>query len=235
MRANRIGKWLTAFGILAICIVVGAVSIAAQPSSPTPTPVSQSAAAPQASPAATALSGADQQALLKEAVQVTGDEYPKVVAYVDGNPISGKNLAQQIYVIQHNPQDVAFRADAVNVALNWLIQNQVLLEHAGDYGISVSDDDARGYIEQVKAQTAQDPNSQELTKELAKQLGVDPADYFEQPEVIKQYRDGLTLAAVQRYVLATIPADKRSGDWQSQALADFVDSLNPKVQILIAH
>ncbi len=235
MRANRIGKWLTAFGILAICIVVGAVSIAAQPSSPTPTPVSQSAAAPQASPAATALSGADQQALLKEAVQVTGDEYPKAVAYVDGNPISGKNLAQQIYVIQHNPQDVAFRADAVNVALNWLIQNQVLLEHAGDYGISVSDDDARGYIEQVKAQTAQDPNSQELTKELAKQLGVDPADYFEQPEVIKQYRDGLTLAAVQRYVLATIPADKRSGDWQSQALADFVDSLNPKVQILIAH
>ncbi|MGA7672565.1 MAG: SurA N-terminal domain-containing protein [Nitrolancea sp.] len=235
MRANRIGKWLTAFGILAICIVVGAVSIAAQPSSPTPTPVSQSVATPQASPAATALSGADQQALLKEAVQVTGDKYPKVVAYVDGNPISGKNLAQQIYVIQHNPQDVAFRADAVNVALNWLIQNQVLLEHAGDYGISVSDDDARGYIEQVKAQTAQDPNSQELTKELAKQLGVDPADYFEQPEVIKQYRDGLTLAAVQRYVLATIPADKRSGDWQSQALADFVDSLNPKVQILIAH
>ncbi len=238
MTANRIGKWLAAFAILAICIVIGAVSIAAQPSPPTPVPVSQAAATPQASQAPQAtptLSAEQQQTLLKEAIQVTGNEYPKVVAYVDGNPISGKNLAQQIYVIQHSPQDVAFRADAVNVALNWLIQNQVLLEHASDYGINISNDDVQSYIQQVKAQAAQNQGSQELTQELAKQLGVDPADYYDQPEVIQQYKDGLTLTAVQRYVLSNIPADKRTGDWQSQTIAAFVDSLNPKVQILIAH
>lgn len=238
MRVNRFGKWIAAFAMLAICIVVGAVSTAAQPSSHVPTLVSQTAATPQASPTAQtspALSAADQQALLSEAIQVNGDQYPEVVATVDGHPISGKNLAQQVYVIQHNPQDAEFRKDAVNVALNWLIQNQVLLDHANDVGVNVSDNDVKGYIQQVKAQAEQDPGSQELTKELAKQLGVDPADYFDQPSVIQQYKDGLTLAAVQRIVLSKTPAAQRTGNWQAQALADYVNSLHPDVKILIAH
>ncbi len=238
MRVNRIGKWLAAFAILAICIVVGAVSTAAQPSTPAPAPVVQTSATPpasQASPTAAAFSAADQQALWKEAIQVTGDQYPEVVAYVDGHPISGKDLAQQVYVIEHNPQDVALRSDAVNIALNRLIQNQVLLEHASDYGINISDDYVRSYVQQVKAHSAQDPSNRDLTNELAKQLGVDPADYYDQPQVIQQYKDGLTLNAVESYVLSNVPANKRTGDWQSQTIAAVVDSLNPQVKIQIAH
>lgn len=208
--------------LLSLGLIFGAVVVAAQPA---PSTAVRGASSTQVSPSATSVP------------QVAGNPYPEIVAYVDGHPISRAALVQQIFIIQGQPApaDLAAAGDVVHVAVQRLIQDRILIDHAKDYGISVSDDDARALAKQQKAQFLQTDEGKRAIAPLAKQLGVSVEDYFDQPQVIQAYRESLVLGQMQKYVWNQVPANQRdsANEWQQAAITKFVAKIKANVRIMI--
>ncbi len=237
MSGTRANRWLYVVGILGLCLVIGAISIAAQPKAASRT-VAQTTPTVAASPQSTSATNdpnAARLAAVQKYLAITGDNFPKVVAYVDGNAITGKELAQTIFTLQQGPIQVSGQA-LTDAALQSLIQQRILIDHASDYGINVTTADATSFAQQQKSIAAQDPNAAQLVALNAAALGLSPSSYFESPQVIEIYRQELTLSEMQQYIFSKVPAEQQSSsvNWRQAALTKFVSGINAKVTILIA-
>ncbi len=172
---------------------------------------------------------------LQELYQVDASAYPDVVARVNGQPISGKALAQRVYIVQNSRTPGLDKTDPVRTALNQLIGEAVLTQVAPAHGVSVSEDEARAFAQSQRrmAEQAQDHDKEALAA-LAASLGVSPEEYFTDPRVIETYRQGMILGRMRGQVLETLPAERR-GDPAAQqaAIADFVARSGARVEVLI--
>lgn len=163
------------------------------------------------------------------------DTYPTVVAYVDGQPIWGKLLAIRVAALQQSVDPTVDKSHPERDALHDIIRDQILTEHAQDYGVSVSYEEARAEAQREKALVLGNPDARAETALLAKQLGVSVDDYFDQPTVIAAYRESITLGEMQNYILNHAPVAARDSEATEQAALDaFADGIHAKVQVLIS-
>jgi hypothetical protein len=162
------------------------------------------------------------------------DPYPAVVAYVDGHAISGQILAFRVYALGQNP--TLDQSHPVRDALHGAIQDQILIDHASDYGVTVSYNEARAFAQQEKKQilSAPVPAAQADIADRARQMGLSVDDYFNSPSVIQGYREGMILGEMRNYILTRAPVKRpRTAAGEQGALDAFTDSIHAKVRILI--
>lgn len=163
------------------------------------------------------------------------DTYPPVVAYVDGHAIAGKTLAFRVYALEQSQAPNVDKSHPVRDALHGAIQDQILIDHAPDYGITVSYDEARAEAQRQKALALSSPQGLAALTPLAKQLGVSADDYFDLPSVIQSYREAMTLSKMRQYILqrAPITPQRNSPSGEQAALDAFVDGIHANVRIVI--
>lgn len=172
-----------------------------------------------------------------ELVQQDGHQYPAVVARVNGQPITGKELAQRVAIVQQSQARGLDKANPARTALEQLIADRVLLESATAYGITVSTDEAQAYAlsqHQMAAQ-AKDIPAQEMVSAEAASLGVAPAQYFTDPRIVEVYRRGMIRGRMRNQIAATLPAERRGDAAAVQAaVLDFATHSGARVERLIA-
>jgi hypothetical protein len=163
------------------------------------------------------------------------DTYPPVVAYVDGNAISGKTLAFRVYALEQSQAPNVDKSHPVRDALHGAIQDQILIDHASDYGVTVSYDDARAFAQQEKALLLGNEAARADITTQAKQMGASVDDYFDLPSVIQGYRLGMILGEMRQYILqrAPITPDRNSPSGEQAALDAFTDGIHANVRIVI--
>lgn len=170
-------------------------------------------------------------------LQVNQDGFPDVVAYANGTPISGKALAQRIYILDNSPvRPERDLGDSRDIALRQLIQEAILLDAAADLKIGVSTEEAEAYANTQKdlAMSADDPVARELYVALAIQSGVSPDEFPQQAEVIATYQKSLTLGKMYEHVRGTTPEGLRNDPEVFQkTLERFVEEHTKEVRILI--
>ncbi|HEX3723027.1 MAG TPA: hypothetical protein VHV31_09565 [Nitrolancea sp.] len=208
---------LTAFALILALVLLGAIGTFSQIEAATPPLIPKNASEP-----------------MYPNLPGVVDTYPTVVAYVDGHPIWGKLLAIRVAALEQSVDPTVDKSHPERDALHDIIRDQILTEHAQDYGISVSYDEARAEAQREKALVLSNPGARTNTALLAKQLGVSVGDYFDQPTVIAAYRDAMTLSEMQNDILNKTPT-ARSDDAATEAALDtFADGIHAKVQILIS-
>jgi hypothetical protein len=163
------------------------------------------------------------------------DTYPPVVAYVDGNAIAGKTLAFRVYALEQSQAPNVDKSHPVRDALHGAIQDQILIDHASDYGVTVSYDDARAFAQQEKALLLGNEAARADITTQAKQMGASVDDYFDLPSVIQGYRLGMILGEMRQYILqrAPITPDRNSPSGEQAALDAFTDGIHANVRIVI--
>jgi hypothetical protein len=162
------------------------------------------------------------------------DTYPSVVAYVDGHAIALKLLAFRVYALEQNQSPNVDTSHPVREALHGIIQDQILIDHASDYGVTVSYNEARVYTQQAKAALLSVPEGRASVAPLAQQMGVSVDDYFELLSTIQGYREGILLGKMRQYVWSRAAAGQfESAAGEQAALDAFTDHIHANVQILI--
>jgi parvulin-like peptidyl-prolyl isomerase len=162
------------------------------------------------------------------------DGYPPVVAYVDGHAIASKLLAIRLYALEQSPDPNLDKSHSVRDALHYVIRDLILIDHAQDYGISVSFDEARAEAQREKALLLSNPAARADIATRAQQLGVSVDDYFELPSAIQGYRQGMTLGEMQQYILNRSTISPPRSETQTEAALDaFANGIHAKVQVLI--
>jgi hypothetical protein len=163
------------------------------------------------------------------------DTYPPVVAYVDGNAVAGKTLAFRVYALEQSQAPNVDKSHPVRDALHGAIQDQILIDHASDYGVTVSYDDARAFAQQEKALLLGNEAAREDITTQAKHMGASVDDYFDLPSVIQDYRQSLILGEMRQYILqrAPITPERNSPSGEQAALDAFTDGIHANVRIVI--
>lgn len=170
--------------------------------------------------------------------QVDGHEYPAVVAYVNGEPITGDALAQRVFIVQHVPQVVSdpSQFNVERIALEQLIFEAVLIDSANDVGVTVSEQEAADFAlaQQNTILNGDDPAARDRFAAAAAQLGVPVEKLATDSRTIDTYRQGMILGRMYDYMLGTLPADQRmdSGAFE-RAVRSFVDQHAKDIRILI--
>jgi hypothetical protein len=171
-------------------------------------------------------------------LNLDGHQYPAVVASVDGTPITGAELAQRVFIVQHNPHVVGdpSQFNVEQVALEQLIVESVLLKSANDVGVTVSEQEAADYAlaRQNAILNGDDPVTRDQYAATAAQMGVQPQDLASDPRTIDSYRQGMLLGRMYDHVLGTLPADQRNNPVAFEgAVRSFVDQHAKDIQIRI--
>jgi len=172
-------------------------------------------------------------------VALPGDEYPPVVARVNGVAISAKALAQRVYVVEHAGPGAPPVADAVKAALEALIRDEILRQAAKARGIKVSDAEVRAYERQQQQVLAQSPDGVKQVQQLAALEGDDSlATYWADPRTIGTYRDVILLGKLKQQIEKTLvktlltPQPNQPENTQ-QAIDQFVAAQHAHVEIYI--
>ncbi len=171
-------------------------------------------------------------------LNLDGHQYPAVVAYVDGTPISGADLAQRVFIVQHNPHVVGdpSQFNAEQIALEQLIVESVLLKSANGVGVTVSEQEAADYAlaRQNAILNGDDPIARDRYAATAAQMGVQPQDLASDPRTIESYRQGMLLGRMYDHVLGNLPENQRNNTTAFEAaIRSFVDQHAKDIQILI--
>lgn len=162
------------------------------------------------------------------------DDYPPVVAYVDGHAIAGKLLAIRVFALEQSPDPYADKSHPVRDALHAIIRDEILIDHAQDYGISVSYNEARAFAQQQESLAHRSPDGLVTIAELAQQMGVSSDDYFALPSTIQGYREAMILGEMRHYILKRAPASQLGSETGEEAALDaFTNGIHAKVQVLI--
>lgn len=172
-----------------------------------------------------------------ELVQQDGHQYPAVVARVNGQPITGKELAQRVAIVQQSQARGLDKTNPTRTALEQLIADQVLLQSAGTYGIAVSTDEAQAYAQaqQQLAAQAKDIPAQEMVSAEAASLGVAPAQYFTDPRIVEVYRRGIIRGRMRAQIAASLPVAQRGDAAAVQAaVLNFAAQGDARIERLIA-
>lgn len=71
-----------------------------------------------------------------------------------------------------------------------MIEQKILVQHANNLGINVSEKEIVEYAEQTKeaAEQNESPELKEIQEALAKKYHVSPEEYFFHPDVLKEYK-----------------------------------------------
>ncbi len=167
-----------------------------------------------------------------------GRQYPAVVASVDGTPITGADLAQRVFIVQHNPHVVGdpSQFNVEQLALEQLIVESVLINAANDVGVTVSEQEAADFAlaRQDAILNGDDPVARDQYAAAAAQLGVQAQDLASDPRTIDTYRQGMILGRMYDYVLGTLPEDQRNNPVAFEgAVRSFVDQHAKDIQFLI--
>ncbi len=155
------------------------------------------------------------------------DQYPPIVARVNGQEISGVALAQRVYFLEQNSSPGQLGTMTVeDIALKRLIEERVLLGAADELGIHVTEREARAEAErqeQTLREIAGD-GANEMLAEYADQLGVPPDEFMTDPRTIEAMRVSLLLARVQVEVVASANSSTSSPQTQTAHYQDALDA-----------
>lgn len=167
-----------------------------------------------------------------------GHQYPAVVAYVDGKPITGTALAQRVRIVQQSPQVTSDPShfSVEGIALEQLVYEAVLIDSAKDVGVTVSEQEAAGAAldQQNAILNGDDPLARASLDAAAARLGVSAQDFAADPRTIDNYRQGMILGRMYDYVLGTLPQEQQSDPVAfQQAVVSFVQQHAKNVQVLI--
>ncbi len=172
---------------------------------------------------------------LQNVLQQDGAGYPSVVARVNGRPLSGKELAQRVAVVQQSQALGAAKADPVQTALDQMIEEAVLIDAAGQRGIAISEDEARASAQMHVQRTTAMPGGKELIATYAADLGVTPDRYAADSRVVAAYQQGMILGEMRAQLADTLPAARRGDPAAVQAaVKSFVAQSGANVEVLIA-
>ena len=178
-----------------------------------------------------------EQQQVQELLQQDGSQFPSIVARVNGQPISGQLLAQQVYIVQSSQVTGSSKTETVRTALDQIITKQLLLQAAPGAGIVVTEAEAQAFAqEQLRMATqAKGGSALEIADIQAKQRGLSVPDYFNDPAVVESYRQVLTIGRMRQKLFETLPVAQR-GDTlaQNTVIQVFLEQHRVQVEELIA-
>ncbi len=167
-----------------------------------------------------------------------GHQYPAVVAYVNGKPITGTALAQRVRIVRQSPHVTSdpSQFSVERIALEQLVYEAVLIDSAKDVGVTVSEQEAASAAldQQNAILNGDDPAARRSLAAAAAQLGISAQDFATDPRTIDTYRQGMILGRMYDYVLGTLPQEQRTDPVAfQQAVVSFVQQHAKNVQVLI--
>ena len=142
----------------------------------------------------------DHREQVEQLFSLSSDQYPTVVARVNGQDISGQALAQRVFFLEQNPPLGGLGGlTPEDVALKRLIEEQVLLDQAEQLGVKVSEKEARQEAENQEKVIREmaGEKADEVLATYAAQLGVSADEFMTHPSTIEAIRISMTLARVQ--------------------------------------
>ncbi len=173
---------------------------------------------------------------VRQLVGQDGHEYPAIVANVNHQPITGKELAQRVYTVQQSQAPGLDKTNPARTALNQLIEERVLVQAAEARGITVSDADVVAFAQSQQNLLAQAKNlpGQEIINTQATSLGIPPTQYASDSRVIKAYRQGIILGRMRAQIAGTLPAEQRDDPAAVQAaITGFVAQSGAQIERLL--
>ncbi len=169
-------------------------------------------------------------------LSLDGHEYPAVVARVNGQPISGKVLAQRVYGIGHGDPAAPPVANPVKTALDGLIQDEVLLQAAQARGITVTKAEICSFERsQQEAVTQGGPQATQQIQAIAALQGYTSlAAYLASPQVMGAIRNQLLIGKLRQQIARTLLTPQPNGpSTTQQALDQFLAAQHAHVQLYI--
>ena len=149
------------------------------------------------------------QSFARQVIQ-TAENYPEVVADVDGKAISGKALAQRELLIARLAPD-RDRNAVRDEALQYLIEDEVLLEMATEKRMWVSPLEVSRQIKAIldRASLTSDLEALAVLAGTAAELGVKTEDLPSTERLVESYRRALTLSKVRDLIAHTLSPDQQ--------------------------
>lgn len=172
------------------------------------------------------------------ALNLGGNEYPAVAAYVNGKPIAGAALAQRVFILQHSlpmAQNIG-PASLEQIALDQLIAESVLIDSANEVGVSVSEQEAAdvALAQQNAILNGDDPAARDGYAAAAAQLGVQAHELATDPRIIDYLQQQMTLERMYDHVLSTLPENQRMDPVAFEgAIKSFVDQHANDIRIVV--
>ena len=114
-----------------------------------------------------------------------------VVATINGEPVSLQTLERTKAALQASSQTPLDDSEAYRQAMDQIIRNRVLIQEARRRGLTVSEQEARDYLAEIKATAEQSPELAQMLRDEAKALGLDNRQFEEQ--MVAAYREGLLI------------------------------------------
>jgi len=175
--------------------------------------------------------------LMDQAYQVDGHNYPAVVARVNNRPITGKELAQRMFIVQTSRDPRLDKTNVERTALDQLIEEAVLITMAPAHKITVTDDEAVAYGQSMQQLVARskDPAQQGVFAVAASHLGVSEQQFARNPRAMETYRDALILSRMRQQISQALPAQQRSDATAiNEAVHQFVAQSGAHVDVLVS-
>jgi hypothetical protein len=126
------------------------------------------------------------------------------IATVNGEAVSLKSLERIKTVMQATSPTPLDDAEAYRKAMDHIVRNRVLIQEARRRGLTVSEQEARDYLAQIKAAAEQSPELAQMLKDQAKALGLDDHQFEER--MVAAYREGLLLDKLYKALGEEAPA-----------------------------
>lgn len=114
-----------------------------------------------------------------------------VIATINGEPVSLHVLERTKTALQATSQTSLDDSEAYRQAMDQIVHNAVLIQEARRRGLTVSEQEARDYLAEIKASAEQSPELAQMLRDEAQAFGVDRRQFEEQ--MVVAYREGLLI------------------------------------------
>ena len=126
-----------------------------------------------------------------------------IVAVVDGEPVSLQTLERTKAMLQATSHEPLDDSEAYRQAMNHIIRNVVLVREANRRGLTVTEQEARDYLAQVKALAKESPDLQKTLNEEARALGVSGEEFNKR--MVETYRKALLIGKLYQALDKEVP------------------------------
>lgn len=126
------------------------------------------------------------------------------IATVNGEPVSLQALERIKTVMQATSPTPLDDDEAYRKAMDHIVADRVLVQEARQRGLTVSEQEARDYLAQIKATVEQAPELAQMLKDEAKALSLDNRQF--EDKMVAAYREGLLLDKLYKALSNEAPA-----------------------------
>ncbi|MDO8616328.1 MAG: SurA N-terminal domain-containing protein [Dehalococcoidia bacterium] len=157
------------------------------------------------------------------------NEFPDIVATVNGDPLTGAALARQVQIANLNAGSSLTPDSAVGAALNGLIRNELLVQEAKNRGLWPSPDDVlsktRRYIEWLKS-LPEGSGERKISEQVFQLQGIDTNSLDANPDFLLYEAREIAVTRLNGAVRASLPAPQQRDPQVVRAAMDrLVDDL----------